>query len=349
MTGEATDFWTETDAAKNRRLTSLMEDEMAKTGSEIITGFTAEAQQHLYGIPTKPIIPCSSVLSYRGYGGGNVDVEIVIGVAMRVFQHSTLMHDNLSGGSRTGRGKTFHDHFAAGRDESFGCNVTLFYGDALFAMSAQMLEDALKSTRHGLTCLNILMQGYREVNESRILELFFGFHPPTLDEYAQFMDRRVAAFMRTAIVTGGVAANASGQDIHHFREMATNLGCAQETFDDLNHAFGSSERGDININHAKKTRYIVHALQATGGKAAGELSDALYGGRAGIQDTESVLQMVIDCGAFDATVEEIREFADSSIRALHKTKLNREFVEIFEGYLEDIKARLRELEDSRTG
>jgi geranylgeranyl diphosphate synthase type I len=113
--------------------------------------------------------------------------------------------------------------------------------------------------------MKILSLGYKDVNESQILDLAFEYYFPDIDEWDVMVCKRAASLFKTSILTGAILASAPSKDIKILEDVANHIGKAFDIQDDLIDTFATREQygrtPGRDIIKKKKPAHLILAFQ----------------------------------------------------------------------------------------
>ncbi|MCX8184020.1 MAG: polyprenyl synthetase family protein [Crenarchaeota archaeon] len=213
----------------------------------------------------KRLASCSTLATYKGYVG-TIDEKILnVCAGIEIYRQSILIHDDLIDKEETRRGgKTIHRIFTDLFDERLGDGVAVFLGNIAYSLAVQTVIDSGFPREKIAETLLLLSEGYREVNESQMLDLLFEYRDVDAEEWHVMASKRAASLFKVTMLTGGVLGDASEKDLRLLREAAVNIGYAFDIQDDIIDTYASEEDygrpacGDIRLG--KKPLHIIYAL-----------------------------------------------------------------------------------------
>jgi geranylgeranyl pyrophosphate synthase len=112
---------------------------------------------------------------------------------------------------------------------------------------------------------NLLLEEYRKINESRLIDLWFESYLPEEKEWFLMASTRAPSLFRTCIGTGAILGGASKNLLSLLYEYAENIGYAFDIQDDIIGTFapakiyGRPPTGDLRLG--KKTLFIIKAVE----------------------------------------------------------------------------------------
>ncbi|WP_456473920.1 polyprenyl synthetase family protein [Candidatus Pyrohabitans sp.] len=281
----------------------------------------------------------SALLVYSGIRGG-VDANArTLALALELYRHAILLHDDLVDGDEERRGgKAFHRLFGLG--EGFGEAAAVFTGNMLYAMAFEVLEDVPKSEE----LRRLFARAYREVNESQVLDAYFEHVEPSVEEWYAMASRRAPSLFRLTLLAGAVLAEAGREDREHLERAGTEIGYAFDIQDDIIGTFATREQygrepgGDV--LRGKKPLHIALALELAPEKEREELRRILASRSAGRAEIERVKEIVRSCGALDEAKRIAGQHAAGAKTEIGKTSLSEEVKQVFAGFIDYVAESL---------
>jgi geranylgeranyl pyrophosphate synthase len=277
---------------------------------------------------------CTTLMVYKGYAN-QIDHGIIkASTGVELFRHSILVHDDIADIELQRRGgKTIHRIFEEGYDEHFGAGTALFVGNILYALAiGSILESGFD---HGkLTdVVNLFSTGFRDVNESQILDMLFEYKEPDVDEWTTMASKRAASLFRTSMLTGAILAQAPERDCKILEEAALHIGYAFDIQDDIIDTFASQEQygrepcGDI--TKRKKPLHLILAL-----KKDRRLASIMENGdRLTSEDILNMQDLIRRCGALDEAKSISKYHAQKAINLISETNMNNEAKDFFASFI----------------
>lgn len=212
------------------------------------------------------IASCSTLMVYRGYTGRTDEPILKVCAGIELFRHSILAHDDIADAEVMRRGReVLHRLFSLGYDEHFGASAAIFAGNMLLARSIGCILDSGFQADMARDAVRLLFSGYREVNESQVLDLLFEHSHPEVQEWRAMAGRRAASLFRASMLSGAILAAAPKADLGLIEEAAQNMGYAFDIQDDIIDTFASREQygrepgGDL--LKGKKPLHVILAIQ----------------------------------------------------------------------------------------
>lgn len=293
----------------------------------------------------KRLAACSTLLTYKGYAG-DIDNRILKAcVGIELYRHCILVHDDLVDEDTFRRGgKTFHKLFVENYDDRLGCGTAVFVGDLMYALALQsMLNSGFSQEKLGRVVL-LLLEGYRSVNESQILDLLFEYKEPDADEWYVMASKRAASLFRTTILAGAILGDAAERDLQILAEAGTHMGYSFDIQDDIIDTFASLEQygrtpgGDIALG--KKPLHIVYTFKLANREEIAKLKSLTSKKRVSSRDLKLIRGVVRESGALEAAKEKSREHAEGAKALIAQTSLSDETKRFFSSLITYIQESL---------
>ena len=293
----------------------------------------------------KKLASCSTLLTYEGYAG-KIDNRILKAcISIELYRHCILVHDDLVDEDTQRRGgKTFHKLIAENYDDRLGYGTGVFVGDLMYALALQAVLNSGFSQEKVNRVTLLLLEGYRNVNESQILDLLFEYKEPDVDEWYVMASKRAASLFETNILVGGILGNAPERDLQILREAGMHMGYSFDIQDDIIDTFASLEQygrppgGDITLD--KKPLHIIYTFKLAGRDALNKLKNLTSKESISPDDLESIRVIVRESGALEAAKEKAKKHAEKVKTLIAKTSLSDETKKFFASMITYIEGSL---------
>jgi geranylgeranyl diphosphate synthase type I len=293
----------------------------------------------------KRIASCSTLLTYQGYTNIVDDDILNVCVAIELYRHSILVHDDLIDMDDFRRGgEAFHKFFSNDYNERFGEGVAVFYGNIFFSEALTTLLKTNYKRKHLLEAFKLMVEGYKEVNESQVLDLLFEYKEPVLKEWEDMVSKRASSLFKVTILTGAILSGADVKELQLIEEAVKHIGFAFDIQDDIIGTFASEEQygrpagGDIILG--KKPLHIIYAIQMSRDREKKELQDLLAQKKLDKDQIERVKEIIKSCGALEKARKRTIEHATKAIKTLQKTSMNDNAKRFFESLLNFVSKSL---------
>jgi len=282
----------------------------------------------------KRLASCSALLTYKGYTG-DIDNRILKAcVGIELYRHCILVHDDLVDKDTLRRGgKTFHRLFAENYDDRLGCGTAVFVGDLIYVLALQSMLNSGFSQEKLSRVMLLLLEGYRNVNESQILDLLFEYKEPDIEEWYAMASKRAASLFETTILVGAILGNAPEKDMQVLGEAAAHMGYSFDIQDDIIDTFASLEQygrppgGDVALG--KKPLHVIYTFKLADREGLNKLKNLTGKERISPAKLESIRAIIRESGALKAAKEKSREHAEKAKALIAQTNLNNETKSFF--------------------
>lgn len=290
------------------------------------------------------IVSCSTLLTYKGYTG-KVDNEILnICAGIEIYRHCILIHDDLIDMDISRRGgKTLHKVLMEYHDSRFGEGTAVFLGNIAFALASNLFLHSGFSNEKVVKSLSLLSDGYREVNESQVLDLLFEYKTDVdVDEWRVMASKRAASLFKVTILTGATLGDAPTEDLMRLEEAAVNIGYAFDIQDDIidtfaeKEVYGRNPCGDISLK--KKPLHVILTLNSKDNKRSRTLR--FFQGKKPLnrQDITKIREAIRESGGLESAKKISKKHAEKAKKLLKKTSLSndvKKFFCLFIDYIEE--------------
>jgi geranylgeranyl pyrophosphate synthase len=260
----------------------------------------------------KRLMSASVLLTYKGYTGKIDDKALRACIAIELYRHGILIHDDMADGDEMRRGgKSFHRIF----DEK----IALFAGNILNALAFKVLSEL------DARSLDSLLQDYQYVNESQILDYDFEGKIPEVKEWQIMASKRAASVFRATMLTGAILAGAGKTELKKLEDAAFHIGTAFDIQDDI---IGLYELKTTDVMRKKKPLHICYAY-----KFCKDFDKVLKSG-----DVWKIKDKVRECGALDAAKRDSKEHAREAVGLIEQTRMSKkakDFYVSFINYISD--------------
>jgi len=293
----------------------------------------------------KRLAACSTLLTYKGYAGDADNRILKACVSIELYRHCILVHDDLVDKDILRRGgKTFHKLFVENHDDRLGCGTAVFVGNLLYALALKsMLNSGFSKEKLSKVTL-LLLEGYRSVNESQILDLLFEYKVPDVNEWYVMASKRAASLFETTILAGAILGNAPERDLQILEETGAHMGYSFDIQDDIIDTFASLEQygrppgGDVALG--KKPLHIIYSLKLANREGIAKLKRLTSKKRISLRDLELIRGIVRESGALEAAKEKSREHAEKAKALIAQTSLSDETKRFFSSMITYIQESL---------
>ena len=294
----------------------------------------------------KRLASCSTLLTYKGYTGMIDDNILNVCVGMEIYRHCILVHDDLVDMDTFRRGgRTIHKIFTEGYDGRFGESIAVFLGNIAYSLASHVIMASGFPEEKITKSLSLLSKGYREVNESQILDLLFEYRENVdIDEWLVMASKRAASLFKVTMLIGAVLGNAPKEDLKRLEEAAVNVGYIFDIQDDIIDTFadetqyGRSPCRDIILR--KKPLHVICTLNSTSLEESKTLRSILGKKHLTQEDLRLIRDAVRKSGGLEAAKKVSRKRAERARSLIAQTNLNDDVKEFFNSLIDYIDESL---------
>lgn len=294
----------------------------------------------------KRLASCSTLLTYKGYAG-EIDERILKAcVGVELYRHAILVHDDLVDMDELRRGgSTLHKQFIdkdSPYDERFGDGASVFVGNIVYALGIRALMESGFSEEKINRVLCLTSEGYRDVNESQILDLLFEQKDVSVEEWTVMASKRAACLFKVTLLTGAILADASEEDLMLLSEAAEHMGYSFDIQDDIIDSFAEQEEYGrstcLDISKNKKPLHVVYALASEDTEKVEALKCLLGKQFLSFGEKDLARKLLRETGGLDKAKQASKTHAQQARTLINNTKLTdntKQFFNTFTQYIED--------------
>jgi geranylgeranyl pyrophosphate synthase len=294
----------------------------------------------------KRLASCSTLLTYKGYTG-EVDERILkVCVGVELYRHAILVHDDMVDLDESRRGgSTLHKKFMnsySPYDPRFGDGTAVFAGNIAYALAVRAIMESGFPQEAVNMVLRLTSEGYRDVNESQILDLLFEQKEVTVDEWTVMASKRAATLFIVTLLTGAILAGAPEADMQMLSEAAENMGYSFDIQDDIIDSFAKKEQYGrstcLDISKNKKPLHIIYALHSKDPKKSEALKCLLGKQFLSYGEKDLARELLRKSGGLDAAKQASKKHAKQARDFITQTGLTedvKEFFNTFIAYIEE--------------
>lgn len=296
----------------------------------------------------KRLASCSTLLTYKGYVEKFDDRILGVCVGIELYRHAILVHDDLVDMDKVRRGgSTLHEKFMKNYKPytpRFGEGTAIFAGNIAYCLALKSIIDSGFPEKKIKKVLRLLSEGYREVNESQILDLLFEFKDVDVEEWQVMAVKRAASLFKVTMLVGAVLGDAPEKDCSILGEAAENMGYSFDIQDDIIDSFAPRDQYGrppcLDIATGKKPLHIICALNSENKEKSEALRCLLGKTNLNRGDIELVRTLLRESGGLNAAKKTSRKHAEEAKALLTKTVLNDEVKAFFKSFIEYIEESL---------
>jgi len=294
----------------------------------------------------KRIASCSTLLTYKGYTGVVDEKILTVCSGIEIYRHSILIHDDLVDMDETRRGgKTIHKIFTKGFDKRFGEGVAVFLGNIAYSLAVQTVMGSGFSKNKVDEAVRLLLEGYKEVNESQILDLLFEYkNNVDVNEWRIMASKRAASLFKVTMVMGGMLGDAPLEDLELLKNAAVNIGYAFDIQDDIIDTFASEEQYGRNVCRdmilGKKPLHVVYTLRSQNPEAVNVFKNVKSKDKLTPEDVENIRRVIRITGGFDNAKKDLKKHAEEARKSISMTSMKSDVKDFFNHLISYIETSL---------
>jgi len=238
------------------------------------------------------------------YSGSN---HIQLAAVIEFIHTATLLHDDVVDNSELRRGN-------ATANAKWGNAPSVLVGDFLYSRAFQIMVEIGR-----MEIMQVISHATTIIAEGEVLQLLNQRNPDiTEDAYMQVILGKTAMLFEAATECGAILANASDESQEAMRLYGRHLGIAFQVIDDVMDYQSSSEEMGKNVGddlaEGKATLPLIYAMRTGTQDEKDLLRQAIRKG--GIENLQSVLDIVARTQAIDYALGQARHQSDLAIAAL---------------------------------
>jgi geranylgeranyl pyrophosphate synthase len=289
----------------------------------------------------KRLASCSTLLTYKGYTGKVNDKILDVCVGIELYRHAILVHDDFVDMDNLRRGgSTLHKKFMKSYDPytpRFGEGTAIFAGNIAYALALKSILDSGFPKKKIVNVLSLLFEGYKDVNESQILDLLFEFKDVDANEWTVMASKRAASLFKVTILSGAVLGDAPRKDYLVLGEAAENMGYSFDIQDDIIDSFAPQDQygrpSCADIATGKKPLHVIYALHSADKEKSEALRCLLGKKNLNRGDIELVRKVLRESGGLDDAKKTSKKHAEEAKALLAQTSLSDDVKEFFKSFI----------------
>ena len=293
----------------------------------------------------KRLASCSTLLTYKGYTGKVDDNILNVCVGIELYRHCILVHDDLVDMDNLRRGgMTIHKAFTENYDTRFGEGTAVFAGNIAYTLAMRTIIDSGFPEEKVARLLLLLSKGYREVNESQILDLLFEYKDVDVNEWRIMASKRAASLFKVTMLISAILGGAPENDLLTLEKAAANIGYSFDIQDDIIDTFAQEEEygrppcGDIALG--KKPLHVIYALNSADREKSRTLRSLLGKKSLSRGDIELIRTVIRESGGLEAAKKMSKKHAEEARALIAQTGLHDEAKEFFNSLIAYIEESL---------
>jgi geranylgeranyl pyrophosphate synthase len=296
----------------------------------------------------KRLASCSTLLTYKGYTGEIDEKILCVCIGIELYRHAILVHDDMVDLDNQRRGgNTLHKQFVnkySPYDNRFGDGVAVFAGNIAYALAFRSIIDSGFPQETINNVLRLTSEGYKDVNESQILDLLFEQKDVSVKEWEVMASKRAATLFKVTLLTGAILGGASEVDLQLLNKAAENMGYSFDIQDDIIDSFAKKEEYGrstcLDISKNKKPLHIIYALNSENPKKAEALKCLLGKQFLSYGEKDLARQLLSESGGLDAAKQASKKHAQQARELITQTCLAEDVKEFFNSLIQYIEQSL---------
>ncbi|ABL64443.1 polyprenyl synthetase family protein [Chlorobium phaeobacteroides] len=282
--------------------------------------FSAEAPVTLYA-PAKYILdgkgkrirPFLTLLASEAVCGSS-EHALKVALAVEILHNFTLMHDDIMDQAELRHGRpTVHKQWNA--------NVAILSGDMMIAYAYELALQSPSSRQ--IELVHILNDANITICEGQALDIELEEKKhATIADYLDMIAKKSGRLISAALEAGGVAGNATDEQLNNLVTFGEKIGRAfqiQDDFLDIMADDGKSGKiagGDV-IN-GKKTYLLLRSIELTSGDDHRLLQSIIENNGISAERVPEIRSIYQRCGVLDETRLLIRRDTENALSAVDK-------------------------------
>ncbi|SFR03970.1 geranylgeranyl diphosphate synthase, type I [Lentzea waywayandensis] len=236
--------------------------------------------------------------------------------ALELLHNSTLIHDDIIDADELRRGRP-----AAWK--VFGASLAILAGDALQALSLQMVVDDPGPGRAEISCAFAEANRLVLAGQSREFTVRLG-SGAGIAEYDRIVEEKTSALLQCALVTPALRAGSPEHVLAALRGAGRHLGLAFQIFNDVEDIWGDPAvtgkpvRGDI---ERRNPSLPVLAALSAGGPAGERLRGLWQAGGTTAAHLQEIADLTEEAGGRHTAEQRSRDHLDSALEHLGRAGL----------------------------
>ncbi len=254
----------------------------------------------------KRIRPLLVLLSAKAFGRANADA-VKLATVIEFLHTATLLHDDVVDTSDMRRGNPT-------ANARWGNAPSVLVGDFLYSRAFQMMVEL-----QSLDVMKILSDATCVIAEGEVLQLTNVKNPDVSEEkYMDVIHGKTAMLFEASTHSAAALLKLNDAESHALKEYGKELGLAFQLIDDVLDYEGDAEELGKNVGddlaEGKPTLPLIHAMSVADEQDRMLIRQAIRKG--GLDDMDSVMSVVRECGSMEYTRQKAVECRDRAIAHL---------------------------------
>jgi geranylgeranyl pyrophosphate synthase len=237
-------------------------------------------------------------------------------------------------------GSTLHNKFMrnyAPYTPRFGEGTAVFAGNIAYSLALKSIMDSGFPEEKIDKVLLRLSEGYRDVNESQILDLLFEFKDVDVNEWRVMAGKRAASLFKVTMLMGAILGGAPEKDYSILGEAAENMGYSFDIQDDIIDSLAPEDQYGrppcVDIATGKKPLHVIYSLNSAEKEKSEALRCLLGKKNLNRGEIELVRTVLRESGGLDAAKKTSKNHAEQARALLTQTSLSNDVKEFFNSFI----------------
>lgn len=235
--------------------------------------------------------------------GKDTEYFVTFGAACELLHNATLVHDDLQDGDTVRRDRSTVW-------SEFGPAQAINLGDALFFIPLQIVLEIKTNEQTRLQLVETMVGGMLQAIQGQTMEFLLKGSPDiTRDEYFSIVAGKTSALFGIPLQGALILAGESESVVSQMSVAARHLGIAFQIQDDVLDLVGDKGRGQQgnDLREGKPSLPVAYAIQCVSPLQRAKILEVVRAPRekTGDSDVREITQLLIDCGAVEASIAEI--------------------------------------------
>ncbi len=245
---------------------------------------------------------------------GSSEHALEVALAVEILHNFTLIHDDIMDQADLRHGRpTVH--------KEWNVNAAILTGDMMIAYAYELALQA-KSDRHA-ELIHILNDANITICEGQALDMELEEKKDTtIEDYLDMIAKKTGRLISAALEAGGVAGNATDEQLRNLVLFGEKIGRAFQIQDDYldimadNGKSGKMAGGDV-IN-GKKTYLLLRSIELSSGKDRDLLHSIIQNKGIGAERVPEVKAVFERCGVLKETAALINTHTEEALSAIEQ-------------------------------
>lgn len=269
-----------------------------------------EIASYLINAGGKRIRPALVLLSYKAFGGKDINEVVPIAAAIELIHTASLLHDDINDKSLLRRGQ-----ITANR--KFGQLNALVAGDFLFVKAFRI------GGMYEWEIVKIIADACTNLGEGEILQNLWRYNTDlTLDTYLETIDKKTSSLIKACLKIGAVLANAPPKQVEAIFNYGYNIGMAFQITDDIldiiadENKFGKTVGKDI--SEGQLCALSIHALTNSQPDVLKKLREIIHQKDNTDEEIKDAISIIKNSNAVEYAYEMAKKYANKAHEELKK-------------------------------